>query len=124
VVNSPEHQKLALNMARESMTLLQNNNNILPLNKNLGKVAIIGPNAANPQMLWGNYNGTPAQTVTILDGIRSKLPPGQLIYDNACDLTEDKVTQNGFADCNIDGKTGIRASYFNNRSFEGTPVII
>jgi beta-glucosidase len=123
VINSPEHQKLALNMARESMTLLQNNNNILPLSKNAGKIAVIGPNAANTQMLWGNYNGTPAQTVNILDGIKSKFAPGQLIYDNACDLTEDKVTENGFAECKIDGKTGIRATYWNNRTSEGAPVI-
>ena len=123
VVNSPEHQKLALNMAREAMTLLQNNNAILPLSKTNGKIAVIGPNAANSQMLWGNYNGTPAKTINILDGIRSKLNNGQVIYDNACDLVENKVTENGFAECTIDGKTGMRATYWNNRTFEGTPVI-
>ncbi|MDP9046597.1 MAG: glycoside hydrolase family 3 C-terminal domain-containing protein, partial [Bacteroidota bacterium] len=61
VVNSPAHQKLALDMAHEVITLLQNNNNVLPLS-NLQKVAVIGPNADNSQMLWGNYNGTPLST--------------------------------------------------------------
>ncbi|WP_413668326.1 xylan 1,4-beta-xylosidase [Mucilaginibacter sp. Mucisp86] len=123
VVNSPAHQKLALDMARETMTLLQNKNNILPLNKNLQKVAIIGPNADDSPMLWGNYNGTPASTINILEGIRSKLSPGQIIYDKACDLTDDKVTETGIAESSIDGQPGIKATYWNNRNMEGSPVI-
>src|SRR6185312_3887108 len=123
VVNSPAHQKLALDMAHEVITLLQNNNNVLPLSKNLQKVAVIGPNADNSQMLWGNYNGTPLSTINILDGIKSKLSPGQLIYDQACDLTEDKITENAFSDCSVDGKQGIRATYWNNRNFEAPSVI-
>ena len=121
VVNSPAHEKTALDMARESMTLLQNKNNILPLNKNT-KVAVIGPNAANTQMLWGNYNGTPLHTVNILDGIKAKVGADRVIYDNACDLVEDKVTENGFVECSVDGKTGIRATYWNNRNFEGPAI--
>ena len=74
VVNNDEHRKLALDMARESMTLLQNKNNILPLTKSVKKIAVIGPNANDKPMLWGNYNGTPVRTITILDGITSKLP--------------------------------------------------
>ena len=73
IVNNEEHRKLALDMARESMTLLQNKNNILPLKKSIKKIAVIGPNADNETMLWGNYNGTPVRTITILDGIKSKL---------------------------------------------------
>jgi beta-glucosidase len=122
VINSPEHQKLALDMARESMTLLQNNNNILPLNKNISKIAVVGPNADNTQMLWGNYNGTPLHTTNILDGIRAKVGAGNVIYDKACDLTEDKVTESAIGECNIDGKSGLRATYWNNRNFDGPPV--
>lgn len=122
VVNSPEHQKLALDMAHETMTLLQNNNNILPLSKSISKVAIVGPNAGNSQMLWGNYNGTPASTINILDGIKSKLKPGQLIYDQGCDLVEDKVTESGIQESGADGKVGIKATYWNNRNMEGSPI--
>ena len=57
VVNNEEHKKLALDMARESMTLLQNKNNILPLSKSGKKVAVIGPNADDEMLMWGNYNG-------------------------------------------------------------------
>jgi beta-glucosidase len=123
VVNSAAHQKLALDMAHEAMTLLQNNNNILPLSKSLQKVAVIGPNADNSQMLWGNYNGTPLSTINILDGIKSKLSPGQLVYEQGCDLTEDKITESALDECSIDGKKGLRATYWNNRNFEA-PVVI
>jgi beta-glucosidase len=123
VVNSPAHEKLALDMARESMTLLQNNHAVLPLSKSIHKVAVVGPNAANSQMLWGNYNGTPLHTINILDGIKAKVGAGNVIYDNACDLVEDKVLENAFADCSLDGKTGIRATYWNNRDFQGPAVI-
>src|SRR5690606_30775544 len=58
IVNNDEHRNLALEMARESMTLLQNNHNILPLSKSAPKIAVIGPNANDKEMLWGNYNGT------------------------------------------------------------------
>jgi beta-glucosidase len=123
VVNSPAHEKVSLEMARESMTLLQNKNNVLPLSKNMAKIAVVGPNAANSQMLWGNYNGTPLHTINILDGIKAKLGADKVIYDNACDLVEDKVTESAFAESSIDGKSGIRATYWNNRNFEGRPVI-
>jgi beta-glucosidase len=123
VVNSEAHQKLALDMARETMTLLQNRNNILPLSKSIGKVAVIGPNADDGQMLWGNYNGTPQRTINILDGIKSKLNPNQIIYDKACDLTEEKITQSVIAETTIDGRKGLRATYWNNRNYEGPMVI-
>ena len=123
VVNSQAHQKLALDMAHETMTLLQNKTDILPLSKNLHKIAVIGPNANDPQMLWGNYNGTPAQTIDILDGIKSKLSPEQIIYDQGTDLTEDKITESVIAECAIDGKKGIRATYWNNRSYENPAIV-
>jgi beta-glucosidase len=91
IVNNEEHRKLALEMARESMTLLQNRNNILPLKKTIKKVAVIGPNTDDESMLWGNYNGTPVRTITILDGIKSKLKDNRILYDKGCDLVEEKV---------------------------------
>jgi beta-glucosidase len=123
VVNSPAHQQLALDMARETITLLQNKGDILPLSKSTGKIAVIGPNANNAQMLWGNYNGTPANTINILDAIRSKLSASQIIYDQACDLTEDKVTQTGITESSMEGKAGLKATYWNNRTMEGTEVV-
>ncbi|HOC16454.1 MAG TPA: glycoside hydrolase family 3 C-terminal domain-containing protein [Bacteroidales bacterium] len=119
IVNNDEHKKLALDMARESMTLLQNNNNILPLNKSIQKLGVIGPNADDKPVLWGNYNGTPVNTITILEGITSKLSADKIIYDKGCDLVEDKVTRSYFAYCAIDGENGLKATYWNNPDFSG-----
>lgn len=119
VVNNEEHRKLALDMALESITLLQNKNNLLPLTKSNKKIAVIGPNANDKVMLWGNYNGTPMRTITILDGITSKLSVDKVVYDKGCDLVEDKVTENYFSKCSKDGKKGFKATYWNNRDFKG-----
>ncbi len=122
VVNNKEHRKLALEMARRSMTLLQNKNNILPLKKSIHKIAVIGPNADDEPMLWGNYNGKPVRTITILDGITSRLSVDKILYDKGCDLVEDKVTESYFSKCSFDGKKGFKATYWNNAEFKGDIV--
>jgi len=122
VINNPEHRELALTMARESMTLLQNSNNILPLSRKVRRVAVIGPNADNKAMLWGNYNGTPIRTITILDGIRSKVNAQSVVYDKACDLVENKVTVSYFSKTSMDGQPGFKAMYWNNRDMTGDVV--
>lgn len=123
VVNNEAHRKLALEMALQSMTLLQNRDNILPLKKSVKKIAVIGPNADNDPMLWGNYNGRPVRTINILNGIRAKMPAGKVVYDKACDLVENKVTQSYFSHCTFDGKKGFKATYWNNRDRKDNPVI-
>ena len=122
VVNNEEHKKLALDMARETMTLLQNKNNILPLSKSGKKVAVIGPNADDAMLMWGNYNGTPFNTITILQGIKSKIPSNKIYYDKGCDIIENMVTESAFGECSVDGKKGIKATYWNNREFKGEIV--
>jgi len=121
VVNNEEHRKLALDMALKSMTLLQNKNSILPLSK-AKKIAVVGPNANDKPMLWGNYNGTPVRTITILDGIISKLSANKVQYEKGCDLVEDKVTESYFSQCSIDGKKGFKVSYWNNKDLKGDVV--
>lgn len=71
----PEHQKLARQVARESIVLLKNDNNTLPLCK-VRKLAVIGPYANDTAVLLGNYNGTPVAPVTILQGIRNQALKG------------------------------------------------
>jgi beta-glucosidase len=122
VINNEEHRKLALDMAHESMTLLLNKNNLLPLTKSNKKIAVIGPNANDKPMLWGNYNGTPVRTITILDGITSRLPTGKVLYDKGCDLVEDKVTESYFQKCSVEGKKGFKATYWNNKDLKGAIV--
>jgi beta-glucosidase len=122
VVNNDAHKKLALDMARETMTLLQNKNNVLPLSKSVKKIAVIGPNADDRPMLWGNYNGRPFHTVTILDGIETKVPAKKIVYDRGCDLTDKMYIETVIGDCSIDGKAGIKVTYWNNRELNGDIV--
>ena len=111
---------ISLDMARQTMVLLQNKNNILPLNKK-EKIAVIGPNADNTPMMWGNYNGTPNHTITILDGIKAKTK--KLFYAAGCDLTYDKVMECLMASqCSFEGKKGMKGTFWNNRRMEGKPV--
>ncbi len=121
VVNSNEHQALALRMAQESMVLLQNKSNILPLNKKL-KIAVMGPNANDSVMQWGNYNGFPSHTVTLLEALRKVVPASQLIYEWGCDRTSDVAISSLFPECSIDGKKGFIAQYWNSITPEGDAV--
>lgn len=120
VVDCPEHRQLALQMARETMTLLQNKDNLLPLDKKV-KVAVIGPNANDSVMQWGNYNGVPSKTATLLSAIQAKLPASQIYYEQVCGLTDDITLSSLFNQCSDDGKPGFSASYWNNQEFKGTP---
>ena len=111
VVACQAHKKLALKMAEESIVLLQNKNHLLPLNKNQ-KIVVMGPNANDSVMLWGNYSGTPTRSVTILQGIRDYAR-----YIPACTLTRSEVSESKF---NLFGT--MKASYWNNIDMEGTPA--
>ncbi|MDA3816337.1 MAG: glycoside hydrolase family 3 C-terminal domain-containing protein [Prolixibacteraceae bacterium] len=124
ILNNKEHRKLAYQMAQQSMTLLQNKNNVLPLDKSsTKKLAVIGPNADDEEMLWGNYNGTPIRTITILDGIKSKITSDHIFYDKAVDLVDDKVMISYFSKGEFDNKPGLKATYWNHPNFEGDPVV-
>ncbi len=113
--------QLSLEMARQTIVLLQNKNNILPLKKNAEKIAVIGPNADDAPMMWGNYNGMPNHTVTILDGIKAKQK--KLFYTKGCDLTYDQVMDCQLAtQCAVGGKKGLKGTFWNNTAMEGKPV--
>lgn len=87
VINRSDHFEHALKMARQSMVLLKNNG-VLPFSKKIKKIAVIGPNADNPAVMLGNYNGIPKQLVTPLQGIRKILgADAAIIYYQGCDYT-------------------------------------
>ncbi|MGN1263910.1 MAG: glycoside hydrolase family 3 C-terminal domain-containing protein, partial [Prevotella sp.] len=126
-----EHKKLALDMARKGIVLLQNRNNILPLsleNKgdgtattNAANVVVMGPNAIDSTMMWGNYCGYPTATVTILGGIRKRL--GNVKYIAGCSLTRNEVDDSRYSSLKSpDGKQGMKATYWNNMTMEGEPA--
>ncbi len=89
VVGCESHRTLALEAARESITLLKNENNLLPLNPNqLKTIAVVGPNAH--RVLLGGYSGVPKQFVTVLDGIRAKVGNKvKVVYSEGCKITAD-----------------------------------
>ena len=87
VNDSPAHRALAAQSARETLALLRNEGNALPLPKTVTSVAVIGPNADDANVLLGNYNGDTSHAVTILEGLRKKLGPGATVgYAQGCDV--------------------------------------
>jgi beta-glucosidase len=85
--NTPANQALALEVARQSLVLLKNENGFLPLSKDLKSIAVIGPNADDELVLRGNYNGTPSESITVLGGIWSLVPAStQVHYVRGCEI--------------------------------------
>lgn len=81
VVDGPAHRELALDAARASIVLLKNDRDLLPLPKDLKKIAVVGPNAYSIDALMGNYNGTNPRMVTVLEGIVGKVSPHTVIAE-------------------------------------------
>ena len=130
VIDSPEHRDLALRAARESIVLLKNDQNLLPLDKNIASIAVIGPNADDLQVLLGNYNGTPGRAVTPLEGIRAKVSSDtEVYYAQGCEITQGLsplrvIPASYLHPTNQEtGKHGLNASYYANHSFKGQAVI-
>ncbi|MDO4497504.1 MAG: xylan 1,4-beta-xylosidase [Bacteroidales bacterium] len=112
ILNNKKHQQTALEMARQTLVLLQNKNNLLPLKK--GKVAVIGPNADDEVLMWGNYNGTPNQTETLLEGVQKMAGKRNVVTFKGCDLVSDQVLESFYDQCAIDGKRGFRGTFWKN----------
>lgn len=120
VIASQPHKQLALDMARESMVLLKNDG-ILPLAKQGQKIVVVGPNAADSTMMWGNYNGYPTETVTILKGIKNMVPGAR--YVGGCGVTRNEEFASRYNEIvALDGKPGLTVTYWNNEKMEGEPV--
>ncbi|MEJ2109461.1 MAG: glycoside hydrolase family 3 C-terminal domain-containing protein [Acidobacteriota bacterium] len=121
VNDSPENSRLAEETARKSMVLLKNRNGFLPLEKNIGTIAVIGPNADDVEVLLGNYNGTPSHPVTPLAGIREKIgTASRVLYARGCDIAEGIVSYEPVPDAAL--QPGVSLEFFDNLSFEGDPV--
>lgn len=127
VVDSERHRLAALETARKSMVLLKNENGILPLDKNkVKKIAVIGSNADDLEVLLGNYNGYPTEPVTPLEGIKQKLPNAKVSYAVGCKLAEglpvfEAIPQSVLFTDNSLKIEGLNAEYYDNIAFEGTP---
>lgn len=126
VLGSAEHKAHSLKMARQSVVLLKNDHNSLPLSKHLKKIVVLGPNADNRIAVLGNYNGTPSEIVTALQGIKNKLGNNtEVVYEKAINFTNDTLL--AYADVSnqysYDGKQGFKAEYFDNKDLQGEPAV-
>lgn len=126
VLESKEHSAHALKMAQQSMVLLKNEKQTLPLSKKLKKIVVLGPNADNSIAILGNYNGTPSKLKTVLQGIKDKVGPDtEVIFEKAVNFTNNNILQ--YQDLSqqysYEGKQGFKAEYYNNKNLEGTPII-
>jgi len=127
VLDQPAHRELARQVARESIVLLKNDRNTLPLRKDLGTIAVIGPNADQWRMLLGNYNGIPKAPVTPLRGIRDLVAgtSTRVLYALGSDLAESFPVLSTAPSSVLrtpDGQPGLRAEYFASRTMNGTPA--
>src|SRR5215216_7145540 len=119
--DTPEHHQLALKTARESIVLLKNANRTLPLKKDLKSIAVIGPNADAPEVLWGNYYGRPSKLVTPLAGIKNAVSPHtKVIYPVGSTRAGEPVVPVPAANLS----PGLKAEYFNNEELRGPAVTV
>jgi beta-glucosidase len=126
VTDSPAHRALALETARKSIVLLKNENRALPLAKTLKTLAVIGPNADDPETLLGNYNGTPTAPVTPLAGIRRKLGSRtRVLYARGGALAANMPVFEAipssalFTSNGADRRPGLAAEYYASANFDG-----
>ncbi|RDS85278.1 glycoside hydrolase family 3 protein [Dyella psychrodurans] len=130
VNQSPQHDELARRAAQESMVLLKNNG-LLPLSRNTHRIAVIGPTADDVTALLGNYHGTPAAPVTILQGIREAAPNATITYAHGTELVEG-FNSTGLATLIEPAylrpspnatEHGLKAEYFRGDNFNAAPVL-
>lgn len=127
-LDSKANKKMALDAARKSIVLLKNENNTLPLKKNIKNIAVVGPNANDVEILYGNYNGFACDPVTPLKGLKKKLPNANIVYERGCELADGMPTFDIihstalFADADKKN-SGFKGEYFDNPEFKGKPSV-
>ena len=130
-IETKNDEALALRTAAESLVLLKNDNRTLPLSKEVKTLAVIGPNADDSEVLLGNYNGSPAASVTVLEGIKRVVGAGtKVLYARGSDWAEglaalDPVPATVLSTTDGGKKVpGLKAEYFNNKDLTGTPAFV
>lgn len=119
------HNVLALRMAQNSMVLLKNAGDLLPLRVAPASIAVIGPNADSLEALLGNYNGIPSHPVTVLDGIRARFADSKVIYAQGTGLigkASPQVPDDALcvdSDCE---RHGLQAEAFEDTALSGAPT--
>ena len=131
VNQSAEHDWLARRAAQASLVLLKNDG-ILPLSRDIGTIAVVGPTADEVMSLLGNYYGTPAAPVTILQGIREAAGPNtKVLYSRGTDLVEGReepraapvIEPAHLRPAAGSNEQGLKGEYFKSQDLSGTPVM-
>lgn len=126
VLECEAHQAHALKMARQSIVLLKNEENILPLSKSIDKIAVIGPNAAAELDLLGNYHGYPSKVTSIVEAIRQKVSPHTTVqYEKMIDhlAVDSFVPISDAGRYSYEGKSGFLAEYYPKSDLSGEAVV-
>ena len=131
VNQAPAHDALALKAAQESLVLLKNDG-VLPLPRTLKRIAVVGPTADDTMALLGNYFGTPAAPVTILQGIRDAAKGIDVRYARGVDLVEGRddptatpLIEAAYLRPSADSpERGLRGEYFRTADLSGTPALV
>ncbi|PZU60674.1 MAG: beta-glucosidase [Sphingobium sp.] len=124
VLNSDAHRVLALKLARESMVLLKNDG-VLPVSPSkVRRIAVVGPLADQADPLLGNYRGQPLRTVTPLDGLRAEYPDAEIIFEPGTDFLRAAEPVPTTALSTPDGQPGLKAEFWPNGDFSGTPAVV
>ena len=124
--DTAENRALSVRVAQESIVLLKNAKQALPLSKKLKKIAVFGPTADSWDALVGNYHGTPSKSVTILQGIRNKVgAQTEVTYKQGSNLHRagpiyDVIHSQYFS---YNGASGLKADYFKNTELKGEPFV-
>ena len=124
--DSQAHRRLALQAARESMVLLENEGGTLPLGPGVKTIAVVGPNSESLPALEGNYNGTPSHPVLPVDGMRAVFAEKQVLYAQGSPYVPEMpvpVPRTVFHPAAGDPTQGLKAEYFANTDFSGSPVL-
>lgn len=125
-VDSPVHHALALKMARESMVLLKNEDGLLPLKPGIGKIAVVGPNAASLPALEGNYNAIPSHPVLPIDGMRAEFGKDRILYAQGSSYTEEvpvPMPETMFHPSKGSKLAGLTGEYFASAAMMGKPAV-
>ena len=124
--DTDQHRQLALKSARESIVLLKNANRALPLKKDLKSIAVIGPNADSPEVLWGNYNGHPSRLFTPLAGIKNAVSKNtKIVHVLGSTLAGEPVVPVPASALTLNGTDpGLKAEYFNNQERRGPAATV
>ncbi|USQ98034.1 glycoside hydrolase family 3 protein [Caulobacter sp. RL271] len=124
--NTPDHRALSLQMAKDSMVLLKNHGDLLPLSTPPKTIAVIGPNADSYDVLVGNYYGRPTKPVTVLDGVRARFPASKVLFAEGSGLigpAEEPVPDSALCADGDCATKGLKASYFSGPAFSGTEAV-